>query len=45
LIAFDHDYDYKFNPGIRLRVEFFYGSASSTNFSKRQHEDTEDFRW
>jgi len=45
LIAFDHDYDYKFNPGIRLRVEFFYGSVSGTGFSKRQHEDTDDFRW
>ena len=45
LIAFDHDYDYKFNPGIRLRVEFFYGSVASTDFSKRQQEDTDDFRW
>jgi hypothetical protein len=45
LISFDHDYDYTFNPGIRLRVEIFYGANSSTSFSKRQQEDTEDFRW
>ena len=44
-ISFDHDYDYSFNPGIRLRVEFFYGAGSSKDFSKRQYEDTEDFRW
>ncbi len=44
-ISFDHDYDYAFNPGIRLRLEFFYGAGSSADFSKRQHEDTEEFRW
>jgi hypothetical protein len=45
LVSFDHEYDYKFNPGIRLRVEVFYGSKTSVSFSKRQAEDTEDFRW
>ncbi len=45
LISFDHDYDYKFNPGIRLRVEVFYGAKSTAGFSKHRAEDTEDFRW
>jgi hypothetical protein len=45
LIAFNHDYDYKFNPGIRLRVEVFYGAKSIAGFSKHRQEDTEDFRW
>jgi hypothetical protein len=44
-ISFDHEFDYKFNPGIRLRVEFFYGADSSAKFWKREHEDDEDFRW
>jgi len=44
-MSFDHDYDYTFNPGIRLRLEVFYGAISTTNFSKREMEDTEEFRW
>jgi hypothetical protein len=44
-VSFDHDYDYVFNPGIRLRVEFFFGADTSAEFSMREHEDTEDFRW
>jgi hypothetical protein len=43
-VSFDHEFDYKFNPGIRLRVEFFYGADSSAKFWKREHEDEEDFR-
>jgi hypothetical protein len=44
-VSFDHDYDYKFNLGIKLRLEFFYAAVSSMDFSKRQSEDTDDFRW
>ncbi len=44
-VSFDHEFDYKFNPGIRLRVEFFFGADSAAKFWRREHEDTEDFRW
>jgi len=44
-VSFDHEFDYKFNPGIRLRVEFFYGADSGAKFWRREHEDDEDFRW
>lgn len=44
-ISFDHDYDYKFNPGIRLRLEIFYGGAAAKRFWKSEAEDTENFRW
>jgi hypothetical protein len=44
-VSFDHDYDYAFNPGIRLRVEFFFGADTSAEFSMREHEDTDEFRW
>jgi hypothetical protein len=44
-VSFDHEYDYVFNPGIRLRVEFFIGADTSAKFWRREHEDTEDFRW
>ena len=44
-VSFDHEYDYVFNPGIRLRLEFFFGADTSAEFWKREHEDTENFRW
>jgi len=44
-VSFDHDYDYKFNPGIRLRLEIFYGGAAAKQFWQRESEDTQDFRW
>jgi hypothetical protein len=44
-VSFDQEFDYTFNPGIRLRVEFFYGADSSAKFWKREHEDKDDFRW
>lgn len=44
-VSFDHEFDYTFNPGIRLRVEFFYGADTSAKFWKREHEDDEEFRW
>jgi len=44
-VSFDHEYDYVFNPGIRLRLEFFFGADTSASFWKREYEDTDDFRW
>lgn len=44
-VSFDYDYDYVFNPGIRLRLEFFFGADTSAKFWKREYEDTDDFRW
>jgi len=44
-VAFENEFDYAFNPGIRLRVEFFYGVQTTGQFSKRELEDSEDFRW
>jgi len=39
-VSFDEEYDYKFNPGIRLRLEFFYGKSESRQFWRNEEEDT-----
>ncbi len=44
-ISFDHDYGYRFNPGIRLRLEFFFGTDTIDQFYSREAEDSEDFSW
>ncbi len=44
-VSFEDDFDYKANPGIRLRVEFFYGRDPAARFNDRELEDTDDFRW
>jgi hypothetical protein len=44
-ISFDHDYGYRFNPGIRLRLEFFFGADTIDQFYSREAEDSENFRW
>lgn len=44
-VSFDEKYDYDFNPGIRLRLEIFYGGKKSTEFWRREAEDTDYFRW
>jgi hypothetical protein len=44
-VSFDHEHDYAFNPGIRLRLEFFYGADTASAAWKREHEDSDDFRW
>lgn len=44
-ITWDEKYDYDFNPGIRLRLEIFYGGNKSTEFWRRAAEDREHFRW
>ncbi len=43
--AFEDEFDYKANPGIRLRLEFFYGADEHSKILKHEMEDTEDFRW
>ena len=44
-VSFDREFDYQTNPGIRLRVEFFYGVGGIDRFKKREPEDTDNFRW
>ncbi|MCJ7815553.1 MAG: hypothetical protein MUP31_05825 [Xanthomonadales bacterium] len=44
-VSFENEYGYKFNPGIRLRLEIFYGGAGAKKFWRRESEDTENFRW
>jgi hypothetical protein len=44
-VSWEKEFDYKFNPGIRLRVEIFYGADKDTRFWRREAEDSEDFRW
>jgi len=44
-ISFEDEFDFTANPGIRLRVEIFFGAEKDIQFRKREHEDTDDFRW
>jgi hypothetical protein len=44
-LAWEKEFDYRTNPGIRLRFEVFYGADKNTRFWKREAEDTDDFRW
>jgi len=44
-VSWEEEFDYKFNPGIRLRIEIFYGADKDTRFWRREAEDTDDFRW
>jgi len=44
-VSFEDEFDYKANVGVRLRLEFFFGADENTQFWRREHEDTEDFRW
>jgi hypothetical protein len=44
-VSFEDEFDYKANPGVRLRVEVFFGADKVNQFWRREHEDTEDFRW
>jgi hypothetical protein len=44
-LSFENEYDYKANPGIRLRLEFFFGADTANQFWSRESEDIEDFRW
>lgn len=44
-ISWEDEFDYRFNPGIRFRIELFFDSESSSAVWKREAEDTDDFRW
>lgn len=44
-ISFEDKYDYAFNPGIRLRIELFFGATDDQTYWRKYYEDTEDFRW
>ena len=44
-VAFEDEFDYKFNPGVRLRLEFFFGAQKTEQILKRELEDSDDFRW
>lgn len=44
-VAFEDEYDYKANLGIRFRLEFFFGAEKSSGFWKHSNEDTDEFRW
>ena len=44
-LSFENEFDYRVNPGIRLRLEFFFGADTVDQFWRRESEDSEDFRW
>lgn len=44
-VSFEDEFDYKANPGIRLRLEIFFGGNKTSQFWRRTAEDDEDFRW
>lgn len=44
-VSFEDEFDYEANPGIRFRVEIFYGGKKTSQFWKRTAEDNESFRW
>lgn len=44
-ISFEDEFGYELNPGIRLRVEIFYGGKKLQDRWNRALEDTENFRW
>ncbi len=44
-VSWENEFDYKTNPGIRLRIEIFFGSDKASEFWQREAEDSDDFRW
>lgn len=44
-VSFEDQFDFKANPGIRLRLELFFGGSDTQQFWKKSLEDDEDFRW
>jgi hypothetical protein len=44
-VAFEDEFDFRTNPGIRLRLEFFYGGYRSDSSWKGESEEGEEFRW
>ena len=44
-VSFENEFDYAANPGIRLRLEFFYGTDVEQRRWKNEPEDSGDFLW
>lgn len=44
-IAWEEQFDYDPNPGIRLRIEIFYGKGATSRYWSRRPEDREGFYW
>ncbi|MGD9020534.1 MAG: hypothetical protein PVF46_01960 [Lysobacterales bacterium] len=44
-VSFEDEFDYAANPGIRLRLEFFYGTDIERRRWKNKPEDYEGFYW
>jgi hypothetical protein len=44
-VSWEDEFDYRFNPGIRFRVEMFFGAENGENIWKREAEDSDNFRW
>jgi len=44
-VSFEDEFDYKANPGLRLRLEFFYGEDPQGQLRRHRLEDTEEFQW
>ena len=44
-VSFEDEFDFKANPGIRLRLELFYGVHPEDWYKKPELEDSADFRW
>lgn len=44
-VSFESEFDYEANPGIRLRVELFFGANKNLDYRMKEFEDTDEFRW
>ncbi len=44
ILSWEDQFDFDFNPGIRLRLEIFYGTDRNTRYWRRV-ENSSDFRW
>ena len=44
-VSFEDEFDFTANPGIRLRLEVFYGEIYGRQLWQGNNEDTADFRW
>jgi len=44
ILSWEDQFDFEFNPGIRLRLEIFYGTDKSKRYWRRV-ENSQDFRW
>lgn len=44
-VSFEDEFDFTANPGIRLRLEVFYGEIYGRQLWQGNNEDSADFRW